>query len=593
MPFLDFKGKSVVYSHHLKVPFRSLKVDAKKSLPCSVASRQSKSIRQSKSGRKQNNTKPNLDDNLIIQGDNLHALKALLPRYSGKIKCIYIDPPYNTGNEDWKYNDKVNSPMMREWLKQTGIGTDDEERHDKWLCMMWPRLQLLKELLSDDGVIFVSIDDNEQHHLRMIMNEIFGEENFITNISRITKLGGNKGDLYKPKKDYILVYSKDVKKINKGAYGKPVDSFHYKWQTEIFNGKKRKFCKGDIPYRDKLDVRPNQRYYIQAPDGSLIIPKGNVFPSKKSDAEQIKPQSKEDKCWTWTKTTYLSEKKKGRLLFVKSNKSPFLDENQKQSNWTVYKKIFDEDLKNKREILSDFISHFGNSLGTAELQELEIKFTYPKPSKLIKNLIEKTHSDKSAIILDSFAGSGTTAHAVLALNKEDGGKRKFILVECEDYASDITAERVRRVIKGVPKAKDENLKKGLGGSFTYCSLGAEISAQNMLKGKLPDYRQLAEYVFYTATGKNLENLQKKNPTWFIGETKLYRLHLVYKPDVSFLRSKKADLNLELAEKIKKQNLPNKRTLVFASAKYIDQKELKQNYGIEFCHLPYDIYKLMS
>ena len=198
MPFLDFKGKSVIYSHHLRVPFRALKVDEKKSI-----------LKKSKTGKK---GETSLDDNLIIHGDNLHALKALLPRYSSKIKCIYIDPPYNTGNEGWKYNDKVNSPIIKEWLKQNGIGIDDLERHDKWLCMMWPRLQLLKELLSDDGVIFVSIDDNEQHHLRMIMNEIFGEENFINMIIWRKKPGGGQdSEYFAGEHDYILCYRKTEK----------------------------------------------------------------------------------------------------------------------------------------------------------------------------------------------------------------------------------------------------------------------------------------------------------------------------------------------------------------------------------------------
>ena len=160
MPTLDFKGKHHIYAHHLTVPSRPLEPDAERSLNSVGA-----------------------DDNLIIHGDNLHALKALLPRYAGRVKCIYIDPPYNTGNEGWVYNDKVNSPLMSAWLKENSpVDNEDLERHDKWLCMMWPRLHLLKELLSDDGVIFVSIDDNEQHHLRMLMDEIFGEGNFVANV---------------------------------------------------------------------------------------------------------------------------------------------------------------------------------------------------------------------------------------------------------------------------------------------------------------------------------------------------------------------------------------------------------------------------
>ena len=203
--------------------------------------------------------------------------------------------------------------------------------------------------------------------------------------------------------------------------------------------------------------------------------------------------------------------------------------------------------------------------------------------------------NKSPIILDSFAGSGTTAQAVLDLNKEDGGSRKFILVECEDYADKITAERVRRVIKGVPKAKEEKLRKGLGSSFTYCTLGKEINTENLLRGKnLPDYKQLAEYVFYTATGESLNKVAKANPAWFIGETSAYRLHLVYKPDLDFLRSKESALHEDLAETIKKFNKQSKKiSLVFAPAKYITQKELLKDYGIQFCQLPYDIHKIMG
>ena len=158
MPTLEFKGKQFIYAHHLTVPYRPLVPDADKSLNPTGA-----------------------DDNLIIHGDNLHALKALLPRYAGKVKCIYIDPPYNTGNEGWVYNDRANSPLLKEWFKsQSPVDGEDLERHDKWLCMMWPRLHLLKELLADDGAIFVSIDDNEQHHVRTLMDEIFGEANLET-----------------------------------------------------------------------------------------------------------------------------------------------------------------------------------------------------------------------------------------------------------------------------------------------------------------------------------------------------------------------------------------------------------------------------
>jgi len=155
MPTLHFKGKPLVQNHHLVVPFSELEPVKSRGL----------------------SPTPSLHDNLIVEGDNLKALKALLPAYHGKVKCIYIDPPYNTGNEGWIYNDRVNSPMMRDWLGRT-VDRDDLTRHDKWCCMMLPRLKLLRELLTDDGAIFVSIDDNEVHHLRALMDDVFGEENW-------------------------------------------------------------------------------------------------------------------------------------------------------------------------------------------------------------------------------------------------------------------------------------------------------------------------------------------------------------------------------------------------------------------------------
>ena len=199
MPTLDFKGKQLVYAHHLTVPSRTLEPNAKKSL----------SLKGSKLS---------LDDNLIIHGDNLHALKALMPRYAGRVNCIYIDPPYNTGNESWIYNDNVNSPMMQEWLKdKSPVDGEDLERHDKWLCMMWPRLQLLRELLAEDGVIFISIDDNEHHRLRMMMDEIFGEENFVaTIIWEKVYSPKSSAQYFSENHDFIVVYARNKKGFKLG-----------------------------------------------------------------------------------------------------------------------------------------------------------------------------------------------------------------------------------------------------------------------------------------------------------------------------------------------------------------------------------------
>lgn len=614
MPVLDFKGKSVIYSHHLRVPFRSLKMDEKKSF-----------LSPSKNGKK---SKTSLDDNLIIHGDNLHALKALLPRYSGKVKCIYIDPPYNTGNEGWKYNDRVNSPVMKEWLKQNGIGTDDLERHDKWLCMMWPRLQLLKELLSDDGVIFISIDENEEHNLRIIMEEIFGESKFIEKIvwnKRVPKNDKGIGSIH----EYILLFSKNNGFKHKFKIAKDGIS---EVLAFVENLKKRKTSihESEQKLKQFYESKGYDRgitLYSNLDNDYKLWGKINVsWPNAKHGPRYDvlhpstgKPCKVPDNGWRWKKETF----KKyvdynncnqrhdgsyvcGRIWFGKNEKL--------QPSFIQYF----EDVKNF--LLRSIISI--KSSGGMELDEIipDQPFKHPKTPFLIKKLFASINSS-NFVVLDSFAGSGTTAQAILDLNKEDGGNRKFILVECEDYADEITAERVRRVIKGVPNAKEENLKKGLGGSFTYCTLGEEINTENLIRGKsLPDYKQLAEYVFYTATGKSLDKVAKPNAAWFIGETEVYRFHLVYKPNLAFLKSKDSALNLDMAETIKKfnssekmdsdlsldskeqiktnpllkkQRVSRKISLVFAPAKYMTQKELKKDYNIQFCQLPYAIHKIMG
>jgi len=567
MPTLDFKGKSIIYSHHLRVPFRDLKIDLEKSFSSKDKTRKKR--------------QPSLDDNLIIHGDNLHTLKALLPRYAGKIKCIYIDPPYNTGNENWVYNDKVNSPLIKEWLKQNGIGSDDLERHDKWLCMMWPRLQLLRELLSDDGVIFISIDDNEQSALKSILDEIFGEESFLAQIIVKSNPGGRDYGGVALTHDYVLAYSK-----------KPEASLNLVWDRDKKFSLKDKlggFEARELRNRNikfNKDNRPNLYYpfYVEEnnPDENALY---NVSLTRKEGFIKVLPLKSQgvQTVWRWGKeksqlnlNTNVKAKKKrdGTFMIIEKYRSHLSRE----------RSIFDE--KNIR-----------NEEGTLYLKSIfqneALPFEYPKSHYLIKRLIN-LGSDKDSIILDSFSGSGTTAHAVLDLNKEDNGNRKFILVECEDYADKITAERVRRVIRGVPRAKDGKLKRGLGGSFAYCTLGDEISEENLLKATdLPSYEQLAKYVYYTATGESLIKVPALNKEWFIGEANGYNLHLIYKPDEDFLTGRESALNFATAEKIKQFNKKNKKTIVFASHHCFTQKELKKDYNIHFCHLPYDIHRIVG
>ena len=552
MPDVDFLGKGDVYAHHLTVPFQVLVADAGKScLP--------------KGG------KPDLGGNLIIQGDNLKALKSLLPRYEGKVNCIYIDPPYNTGNEGWAYNDNVNSPMITKWLGKTVDG-DDQCRHDKWLCMMWPRLQLLKDLLAEDGVIFISIDDNEQHRLRMMMDEIFGEENFVANIVWQKKYApANDAKYFSDNHDFVLCYAKTLA----GDTGNTTAT----WQRRLLprTDKQDKLYKYDDNDGRGLWRTDNLTVKSYSPDYDYAI-------TNSKTNNKYKPS--QGTCWRTSKENIKKWIKENRVFFGHDGKGApqlkrYLNEVQQGivplTIWT-YDEVGHTD--GARKLLKGIFS------------DQQLPFDNPKALGLLQRICTIA-ADKNAIILDSFAGSGTTAHAVLALNKEDGGNRKFILVECEDeIAEKTTAERVRRVIKGVKGAKDESLRKGLGGSFTYCTLGEELNEDKMLTGEsLPDYETLAAHIFWTATGETLRAF-KPREDWFIGESARFRVYLVYKPDPAFLKSNASALTGELAEKIAKRLPVGKKILVYAPSVFVGRKELVQQ-GIVFCQLPWTIHQRMG
>ena len=567
MPTLDFKGKQFIYGHHLTVPFRTLQIDADKSLNLNYPPRL-------------------LDDNLIIHGDNLHALKALLPKYAGRIKCIYIDPPYNTGNENWVYNDNVNSPLMQTWLeKHIPIDVEDLERHDKWLCMMWPRLHLLRELLSDDGVIFISIDDNEQHRLRMLMDEIFGEENFVSVITvRSTPGGRDYGGIARTH-DYVIVYRKTLgAELNliaaEAESSLPLTDEEGRFAVRELRNRNIKFNNLNRPnLYYPIYVNPDEPDENNLHKISLVKTAGwvEVFPLESQGVKTV---------WRWQQQT----------VFQNLNRN-VMGKKKRDGNFQIVEK-YRKDTKRERSILSD--KDFRNERGTLTLKSIfdgKSIFDYPKSDLLIKRLIE-LGTDKDGIVLDSFAGSGTTAHAVLALNKADGGNRKFILIECEEYADTITAERVRRVINGVENAKDEALRNGLGGSFTYCTLGEPIDEEGMLTGEtLPTYKALANYIAYTATGSGAVTLHlpyiAKRKDYCFGETKHICFYLIYEPSLDFLESNASALDGARAEQIAKAcKEKGKKAYVYAPQKFISQKELT-DMGITFCQLPYNIYRIME
>ena len=544
MPTLDFKGKQHVYAHHLTVPYRSLVRDTKRSVGgCDGGIAE--------------------DGNLIIHGDNLHALKALLPRYAGKVQCIYIDPLYNTGNERWKYNDNVNSPLMKEWVrKNSPIDGEDLERHDKWLCMMWPRLHLLRELLSDDGAIFISIDDNEQHHLRMLMDEIFSVENFIACITWRKKSGGGQDSEYLAREhDYILCYRKS-KAFSINFRSVQVSERDF---PKTKNGRKCQFIKLEKWGSNALRTdRPTMYYSIKDPDGNDFYPQA---PNGQEGNWRTRPTALDEAHIHW-------EKRGGR--------------------WTPLQvKYFDEVPSVK--IVKDRTIFYDIATTTDAAREQKLIFgnkvlDNSKPVDLIYRILA-IGSSKDSIILDSFAGSGTTAHATLALNREDGGNRKFILVECEDYADTITAERVRRVIKGVPAAKDDILKEGLGGSFAYCTLGKAIDVEEMLTGKnLPEYSELASYLLYTASGQSLdksEGIQAQTDEGLFWSGDNVDYYLLYRPDIEWLRSNEALLNEGQVQRISERD---KKAVVFAAGKHMGQRFLTDK-GITFCQIPYEMHRL--
>jgi adenine-specific DNA-methyltransferase len=535
MPTLEFKGKPFVYSHHLSVPFRELKIDAAKSLP-------------GPSG-------PGLDDNLVIHGDNLESLKALLPRYAGKVDVVYIDPPYNTGNEGWAYNDNVNAPAMKEWLGKV-VDAEDMERHDKWLSMMWPRMQLLKDLLADDGLIAVSIGNDEFHTLRLLLDEVFGTDKFVATLSwksraKPSNIGTAKA---KPQGDaeFILIYCKaDYPKFNLVVSGRARSYPHddedgnFRLQTILKSGR-------GTNKRDTMRFRIN----------GYTPPEGQRW---QGGEDYIQDLFRRNRAGFFDGTPMLKyyeheEAEEG---------SPFWCYVAREESGTA------ESGKNTLNLI------LGNDHGMDTV----------KPVEVINYVLTRA-SRPDSLILDSFAGSGTTAHAVLALNKADGGHRRFILIETEDYADALTAERIRRVIEGVPGAKEETLKSGLGGTFTFSELGEAMDLERLFAGgaEAPAWSRVAEYVAYTATGATLV-ADEPGPDWLAGEVAGYRLHLIYKPDASWMQSNDAMLSLDVAERIAKA-AAGKPVLVFAAGKFMGLKVLTA-LGVTFCQLPYSIHRILG
>ena len=524
MPTLEWIGKSKVINHHLDVPYRVLD--------------EQYTYNAEKSG------------NMIIHGDNLEALKSLLPEFEGRVKCIYIDPPYNTGNEGWVYNDNVNDPKIRKWLGEVvGKEGEDLSRHDKWLCMMYPRLKLLQKLLSEDGIIFISIDEIEHRYLEILMDEIFGANNRIdTFVWQNNYGGGAKSNHVVHIHEYVLCFAKNINTV--GKLELPPDENilkYYKYKDERFE------TRG--PYRlqplatTSMDTRPNLRYPLYY-DGNEIWP---------------------EKQWFWSKERALEAQANNELVF-----------SEKNGKWSVnYKQYLNSDDGTERKgkpysIITGIYTQAGTKAIKAILGNGKA-FDFPKPPELIMYFIQMITTDND-IILDSFAGSGTTAHAVLNMNKADGGHRRFILVEMMDYAESITAERVRRVIGGYGEGK--NAVEGTGGDFSYYELGETLLLPDGNLNEAVGADKIRAYIWYTETGEPMQEAETENP-YYLGTSRDTAYYFYYE------RDRRTTLNYDFLESV----TPNAEGyLIYADVCTIPEEMLKQ-YNIMFKKIPRDIVRV--
>lgn len=556
MPTLQFKGKNIIWNHHLSVPYHSLEeIEDLNFQP------------ESSNG------------NLIVEGDNLLALKALLPKYAGKVKCIYIDPPYNTGKEEWVYSDKVNSPLIQDWLNKT-VSKEDLTKHDKWLCMMVPRLKLLKDLLRKDGVIFISLDNNEAFNFKQVADEIFGEDNFLGVVVLQTATDNNPTQIA-TEHEYIFSYAADK-------------AFQENW-TAISEGAEKIQEKYSIlkeEFKDDLDsIQKKLRAWIKENEESLdkvthydnvdskgVFHDGDVANTKFGgyEYEVIHPVTKKackipEKGFRFPETTMKSLIKEENIMFGDDETTLIKPKKRLETVTARLRSIIYED----------------GRAATKELETLFEKdfFKNPKSPKILKKLLEYS-TDENDIILDSFAGSGTTGQAVMELNKQDGGNRQFVLVQMtesseqepeKNICKDKTRTRIQKVIEAY------EFKDG----FKYLRVGSPIDPDTMLDGDLPTYQQFAEYVYYLATGGHLADKSKVDTSnHFVGMESGQAVYLIYEQDMDKLT--RLALTLQIAESIVKHS-PGKRRVVFAPSCFLDE-EYMTAMQIEFVSVPYNLFE---
>ncbi|HRX85862.1 MAG TPA: site-specific DNA-methyltransferase [Phycisphaerae bacterium] len=560
MPTLHFKGKSAVENYHHTVPHHVLEFDAK--LSC-LAKGQA----------------PSLDGNLIIEGDNLLALKALLPTHAGKIKCVYIDPPYNTGNEGWVYNDNLTQPQFKEWIGNT-VGKEGEDacRHDKWCCMMYPRLMLLRELLSENGSIWISIDDNEVQNLRALLDEIFGKQNFVATVIWEKVYSPKSSAKYLSENhDYVVVYAK-----NKGGWNRRLlprtEEANARYENPD-NDPRGPWKPSDLSARNYYS---KGTYSIECPGGRVIDgpPEGRYWTVSEDDFWEL---DSDDRIWWGEDRNGMPALK--RFLSEVKDLVP-------ETIWTYKEVGHTQDAK--KEVL--------RILGGTDAP------VTPKPVALIEQILWIA-SEPGDIVLDSCAGTGTTGHAVLTMNakEKEEEQRKFILIQqpydTKDNATRhlnlcerLTAERVRRVVAGYDyikrgaKGKTTQLHaEGLGGTFAYAKLDKPLLGEYKDFGEaLPAFEDVAKYIFYTETSREFPGTSKKqNPAWDpkagrIGEHAGRSYYLLYEPN------EKLDRGLDRAflNKVAAKD-PNRELIVYCEmlAVHLDElRKFKREHGKNVRHM---------
>ena len=583
MPTLEWIGKDKVVNHHLEVPFRVLE-------------------RKYSFDENGQHDEDNGSENMIIRGDNLEALKALLPRYEGRVKCIYIDPPYNTGNEGWVYNDNVNDPKIKKWLGEV-VGKEGEDltRHDKWLCMMYPRLKLLQKLLADDGVIFISIDDTEYANLKLICDEIFGSNCFVSNISwqrTYSTRNDSKGIVNEV--EHLVVYSKlpdwnpnklprtaemDAKYKNPdndiapwrpdNAYAAdaathqgmvyaiqhpftgrllyPSNGAHWRYSQDVMLESMRGWCEYEL--RDLNDAH-ERAVVCGVPESDVRQGVQAIVLSESLEISAQKAQAVYDR-GQWPRFFFTKGGKGGiaRKTYLENvgGKLP--------TNFWAFTETGHTD-EAKKEMLAIF--------------DGKATFDTPKPHRLIEFVL-KVAGNKNALVLDSFAGSGTTAHAVLNMNKADGGHRKFILVEMMDYADSITAERVKRVIRGYGEGK--NAVEGTGGNFSFYDLGEPLLHGDVLNENV-GVEKIREYVYFTDTKASLPESHPDEP-YFMG------VHIGSAYYFYYEKQAVTTLNREFLHTVKTKA---DSYVIYADLCTLSEAELEK-YHITFKKIPRDITKL--